>query len=259
MKISLITYYYSCNHGAVMQTYALCRYLKELGHEVELVDLRQDEGHGGSIIVRLIKPMVFKYRINRIKNKYYPKTSKRYFTVDDLKKDPPIADCYMVGSDQVWNPDISRDLQLAYFLDYGNDKALRISYASSFGLEKWPGGINTDRIRFLLSRFNSLSTRESHGKKICKETFNVEADVVLDPTFLNSSYEEFNFGVKQTNNFVCYKLNSDNTFVGHINKLILEGRASCIDNQNLHKNSPYRIIIPKGDLSIVFLHPCGLG
>ena len=207
MKISLITYYYSCNHGAVMQTYALCRYLKELGHDVELVDLRQNESYGGSILVRLIKPIIFNYRISRIKKMYYPKTSKRYFSVHDLKEDPPVADCYMVGSDQVWNPNISKDLQLAYFLDYGNEAIPRISYASSFGLEKWPGGVNTDKIATLLARFNSLSTREIHGKNICKETFKLDADVVLDPTFLNFSYEEFNYGVKQTDDFVCYKLN----------------------------------------------------
>lgn len=219
MKISLITYYYSCNHGAVMQTYALCRYLKELGHNVELVDLRQDEGYGSSFLVRLIKPIIFKYRINRIKRQFYPQTSKRYFTISDLREDPPKADCYMVGSDQVWNPNISKSLQLAYFLDYGNANVPRISYASSFGLEKWPGGINTDRIKSLLARFDSLSTREVYGKKICKETFNVEADVVLDPTFLNTSYDEFNYGVKQTNDFVCYKLNRTSDFWANVSKV----------------------------------------
>lgn len=207
MKVSLITYYYSCNHGAVMQTYALCRYLKELGHEVELVDLRQDEGNGSSILVRLIKPLIFNYRINQIKKKYYPPVSNRYFTLEDLRSNPPQADCYIVGSDQVWNPDISKKLQLAYFLDYGDGKVKRISYASSFGIEKWPDNPNTERIKMLLSRFDSLSTRELSGSKICREIFDVDADVVLDPTFLNYSYEEFNKGVKQTDDFVCYKLN----------------------------------------------------
>ena len=43
MKIGLLTYHKSYNCGAVLQTYATCRLLKELGHEVELIDLRQPE------------------------------------------------------------------------------------------------------------------------------------------------------------------------------------------------------------------------
>ena len=41
MRIGLLTYHKSYNCGAVLQTYATCRLLKELGHEVELIDLRQ--------------------------------------------------------------------------------------------------------------------------------------------------------------------------------------------------------------------------
>ena len=40
MRIGLLTYHKSYNCGAVLQTYATCRLLKELGHEVELIDLR---------------------------------------------------------------------------------------------------------------------------------------------------------------------------------------------------------------------------
>lgn len=43
MRIGLLTYHKSYNCGAVLQTYATCRLLKELGHEVELIDLRQPE------------------------------------------------------------------------------------------------------------------------------------------------------------------------------------------------------------------------
>ena len=43
MKIGLLTYHHSTNIGAMMQTYATCRALKELGHEVVIVDIRQPE------------------------------------------------------------------------------------------------------------------------------------------------------------------------------------------------------------------------
>ena len=45
MKIGLLTYHHSTNNGAMLQTYATVRALKELGHEVLLVDIRQTEKH----------------------------------------------------------------------------------------------------------------------------------------------------------------------------------------------------------------------
>ena len=40
MKIGLLTYHHSANYGAVMQSYATCRALKELGHEVEFINFQ---------------------------------------------------------------------------------------------------------------------------------------------------------------------------------------------------------------------------
>ena len=40
----------------------------------------------------------------------------------------------ITGSDQVWNPAIV--YSPAYFLDFGNERMKRISYAASFGQEK---------------------------------------------------------------------------------------------------------------------------
>ena len=224
MKIALITYHYSCNNGAVMQTYALCRYLKENGHEVSLIDIRQDEREKQPLLVKIVKFFVFGYRIRRIVKKYYPALTRRYLTIDELKKDPPMADCYVVGSDQVWNPAISKEQMLAYFLVFGNDDVKRVSYASSFGVSEWPikDSDATKKVQSLLARFNHIAVREYQGREICKNTFGLDAQVVLDPTFLNYDYKEFNDGVKQTDDFVCYKLNRTDDFwtnapkVGHL-------------------------------------------
>ena len=40
MRIGLLTYHHSANYGAVMQSYATCRALKELGHEVEFINFQ---------------------------------------------------------------------------------------------------------------------------------------------------------------------------------------------------------------------------
>jgi len=238
MKIALLTYHYSCNNGAVMQTYSLCRYLKELGHEVQLVDIRQDESEYQPFYVKAIKAVIFGYRIHRVIRKYYPKLTRHYGSLQELQNDPPEADCYIVGSDQVWNPDISKELMLAYFLDFGKISTKRISYASSFGISEWiikNNNIN-DKIKELLNRFAALSVREEQGKQLCEREFGFIPNVVLDPTFLNYSYDEFCKGVKTTQEVICYKLNMTKDFwenIGSVGKML--GMRLTLLNYNYPK------------------------
>lgn len=215
MKISLITYHISSNYGAIMQTYSLCRYLENIGKEVEIIDIRQSEETIG-LIPKLIKPIVFFFRMNRIIKKMYPPLSKRYTNLDDLQKNPPIADVYMVGSDQVWNPNISKSLQMAYFLKFGNLNVKRVSYASSFGLSEWPDSLDVDQITECLNSFDSLSVREEQGKIICEQVFGCTPEVVSDPTFLLDNYDDLVDRKKERNEIVCYKLQKNQDFFDNI-------------------------------------------
>ena len=213
-KISLVTYHCSPNIGAVMQTYALCRFLKEHDYEVEIVDIRNFEpnlktiSEGSPLLIRLVKSFIYPHRINKIFRQFYPAVSKHYMSMEELKTNPPQSDYYIVGSDQVWNQTISRDKALAYFLDFGTNNVKRLSYASSFGLTEWKPGkyASTDYIKQCLDRFNYISVRELEGQRILKETFGKVATIVLDPTFLNESYPEISGYVKQRKEIVCYKL-----------------------------------------------------
>lgn len=213
-KISLVTYHCSPNIGAIMQTYALCRFLKEHGFEVEIVDIRNFEpnlqtiSEGSPLPIRLVKSIIYPNRINNIFKKFYPALTRHYNSIDDLRQNPPQSDIYIVGSDQVWNHVIARDKALAYFLDFGPDGVRRFSYASSFGLSQWEAGpyAPTEKVKECLDRFYSISVREQEGQTILKETFRKEATLVLDPTFLNESYPEISGKVVQHDEIVCYKL-----------------------------------------------------
>ena len=135
MKIALITYHYSNNKGAFMQTYALCRYLQNLGHELRIIDIRQKEYT--QWYTKFIKSIIVGTRLRQEMRLFYPPLTKSYSNIGELRENPPVADCYIVGSDQVWNPNISKDLMMAYFLDFGDKNIRRMSYASSFGLSEW--------------------------------------------------------------------------------------------------------------------------
>jgi hypothetical protein len=212
MKIAVITYHYSNNKGAFMQTYALCRFLRDLGHEISIIDVRQKEYTPWYI--RVVKSIIVGARLKKEMGQHYPLLTRRYYSFDDLQKNPPEADCYIVGSDQVWNPNISKDLMFAYFLDFGEKDVRRISYASSFGLSKWiisDKRINT-HISDLLHSFSSLSVREQQGQKLCEREFGIKPEIVLDPTFLNSDYYEIHKPGKIKREIVCYKINKTADF-----------------------------------------------
>ena len=219
-NISLVTYHCSPNVGAVMQTYALCRFLKGHGYQVEIVDIRNFEpnlktiSEGSPLPIRLVKSVIYPIRINNIFKKFYPALTRHYTSMDDLRQNPPQSDVYIVGSDQVWNHVIARDKALAYFLDFGNDSVKRLSYASSFGLTRWETGkyATTEQVQNCLDRFDFISTRELDGQRILKETFKKDATIVLDPTFLNESYPEITGPVKQREEIVCYKLEKTQDF-----------------------------------------------
>lgn len=219
-KVSLVTYHCSPNHGAVMQTYALCRWLKEHDYEVEIVDIRMFEpnfktiSEGSSILIRLPKYFIYPYRMNKIFRKFYPKMTKHYESMDDLRQNPPQSDFYVVGSDQVWNHAIQRDKAPAYFLAFGPDSVKRFSYASSFGLNQWVEGpySKTADVQKWFDKFVAISVREQEGLQILKETFQKDATLVLDPTLLHDGYPEISGKVNQHNEIVVYKLNKTDDF-----------------------------------------------
>lgn len=195
-KIALLTIWHIENYGAELQTYATCKILNELGCDIEVIDYRlTDEAAKPSYIKGLIRNILKFFTPNywhfqKFWDKYIP-SGIRYRKLIELRRNPPNADIYMVGSDQVWNPEITRDAQLAYFLDFGDKYQTRISYASSFGISVWKNDqYLTEDVQRSLNNFSFLSCREETGVNLLSKVFNLEATNVLDPTLLLCDYSE---------------------------------------------------------------------
>ncbi len=111
-----------------------------------------------------------------------------YYSYDELKANPPQADCYIVGSDQVWNfggvkLSKCKNLVHAYFLDFGKAETKRIAYAASWGREQVPNEFVSE-IAPLLKKFQKVSVREKSGIDICRRCGYEAAQWVCDPTLL---------------------------------------------------------------------------
>lgn len=187
-RVCIFTFAFGDNYGAVLQAYALGEVIREKGHKVEYLNLTWSTWRYR--IISKITPL--SYRFNSFRQKYLRNFTCRCKDINDLRnlvKNP--ADVYIVGSDQVWNPDITAKRALHYFFDFLPDMVKRASYAASFGISNWERHELINEIADLLKKFTVVSVREKSGIEICKSTFNIK-DVyqVLDPTLLLGRFDK---------------------------------------------------------------------
>lgn len=235
MRIALLTIWHDGNYGAEMQAYATIKILRSLGHDVKMINLYLNDSTGITFRNRINNTIssIFPARLkfNHFWKQYIP-TTRYYNSIQELKDNPPKADIYIVGSDQVWNPDITKGKKLVFFLNFGDDSIKRIAYGSSFGTDTWKHPELTEDIKKLLNGFSAISCRESSGINILKNIFNVDATHVLDPTLLFNSYPELVGNVKQLKTLVYYPLSSNpqlTDYAKHLAKKL--GLSACNANR----------------------------
>lgn len=234
MKVALLTIWHEMNYGAELQAYATVKAIKHLGHEVEMIDIRLADCEYRNLKGRTV---TFFSSFGPCQKKFenfwrhnIPVT-RRYRTIEELQADPPKADIYMVGSDQVWNPAITGSFAKLYFLNFGEPSIRRVSYASSFGTNKWEYPELTEEIKGLLERFNVITCRERSGIGILNAMFRLHATHVLDPTLLFDGYPEFVGNIKQRNTLVYYPLSDDPDLENYSIALGQRLKMSVINNK----------------------------
>lgn len=215
MKIGVLTFHWATNYGAVLQAYALCKYLSDLGHEVKIIDYyptRYKKNVIRAFFTRHIKliptrlkdikkeKQIEKFRINNFDR------TKHYSSFCNLEKQTQQFDCYICGSDQIWNMSFLKHGEgkktYTYFLGFVHDEKIIASYAASFGTEYIPDDLKED-ITKLLQRFDFISVRERTGLKIVNELGFYNACIVPDPTILlrRKEYEQFIKHYKKEKNY----------------------------------------------------------
>lgn len=247
MKIALFTYFASSSYGATLQTYATIKMLKQLGHEVSLVNYIIPEPPRSFIIDILLIPKMKRFKSFR--KKYYEDIlTASYKSYEDLKKNPPKADAYLIGSDQTWNPDISREKAKGFFLDFGNDKVKRVTYAASIGKNEWTPSqwISDEEVRRLLSRFDNILIREKSGQRILKEKFGMDSEQVIDPVLLFRDYPEITGFIESTEELVTFKFNKSAVFYEKMRRLSASLGVSTRVLGSLHREKGMLCSYPEG-------------
>lgn len=209
IKIGIITFFTSdSNYGQLFQCWALQNFLESNGYQPFIIRYQPTHSPRNkfAILKRLLpyssysilrqitihRANIFelfstilknrKREFNRFKKHYISFSSRIYRDLSEIQNDPPRANIYIAGSDQIWSQLLSDIDNQAYYLNFGDEEILRISYAPSFGMNSYPEPLIED-LKKNLKRFDYLSVREHSGVTICAKA-GVRSIKVLDPTFL---------------------------------------------------------------------------
>lgn len=194
-KVNIVTINDSKNYGNRLQNLAVHFILKQFHFEVTTINYER-RCFEKKTYLKLFFHRLTNYKFAKNVD-YWRLQLPRELNIESvdrryLKKcyvetiaDVPDADYFVLGSDQVWNPEwyddfpIKKDLFLLSFVD----PAKRVCFAPSFGVDKLPDDWKPIFSKEL-SKFSSLSVREKAGADIIKELTNREALVMLDPTLM---------------------------------------------------------------------------
>lgn len=220
MKIGILTFHYAINYGAVLQTYATQKWLLKQGIESDIINyvpIEQESKYHPDIIKKnclvdfKISPLRSVARLVRYKlfteRDYVEKTKKFNIFLEKNFKTTHIIKCkeelgylnsdrydgFICGSDQIWNPEITKEFDKTYFCDFVNESIIRIAYAASAGDTSILSQVEYKKDFFrLLKNFNFIGVREQSLADFIEDGSDMNAIVTLDPTLLleKEDYEE---------------------------------------------------------------------
>ncbi|ETT72282.1 hypothetical protein C173_14625 [Paenibacillus sp. FSL R7-277] len=211
MRIGTITFHWATNYGAVLQAYALQRYLIKSGFKTEIINYVPFKVKAREILSNIkrlqINNLKKEYKINKFRNKNLMLSRRKFHSNDQLYKYCNDYDAYVCGSDQVWNEWFLKSSEnkpnLSYYLNFVSTSKKRISYATSFGANKLSDE-NANVVKTELDKFNNIGVRENTGKSII-ENLGLNAHLVVDPTLL-LDVNEYNELIAHINKKSHYKL-----------------------------------------------------
>ncbi len=207
MRVGVITFHSANNYGAILQTWALQKVLKDYNLETGVINYHPDNIDG------LYDPMKLKRGLSRslLGFKLYIRNRKSlirykkfqsfrnnklnligdYRTYKELLSAGLKLDAYIVGSDQVWNPTHINGFNPAYYLEFAETGSRKISYAASLGSD-YIAPKHRKAMEKALKSFTNISVRERSVETAISELAGKPVEVVLDPTLLlkREDYDE---------------------------------------------------------------------
>lgn len=252
MKVVVVTYCLGYNYGAMLQAYATVKILESLGHEVILLNQHQPWSFGlnrkdwHNYVSFHPKVMLYKWKMlvkqQHLYKKFKPMwdsflLSQYYGTdINAIIANPPTCDCLLTGSDQTWNTSPDRKYFAAYFLPFGDENILRISFAPSLGGVQFR---DEDKSWILnhLKRYKYISVREKFDVDYLQSLIDTKVEQVPDPTLV-ANKKIYNLLIDKESHHkydvVSYILGSKNSQMEkYIHSLLISSFGSLSNIRNI--------------------------
>ena len=216
-RIITVTFHCAHNYGAVLQAYALQKYIEDnfqncftacLDYKPSFLKTKLITRNSNEcIFISFFRNMVaFKSRYKR--KKAFDNFIQNYIRVipnDELDEENNI---FIVGSDQVWNKALTNDkLDGVYTLEFVS-KARKTSYAASIGTQD-------EELHKLVAEkicdFDKVGVREVQSKKLLEKYGIKNVQVNIDPVFLLSpkEYEALSVNILNEEYVLVYTLETN--------------------------------------------------
>ena len=199
MKVGIVTFQETNNYGAVLQNYALQQAIIKKGHNVETIDYQSEYIGKPYRLSHLKNKGLFSYlfgvmgyliyvprtkKCNRFKEKIYYSKRVKNKELDKLNEE---FDCFITGSDQVWNHKLT-GMDGTYMLDFVLDKSKCNSFAASVGLNELELDKQKEYKR-LLENYKNISVREKSAQYLLEPIVGRTIENIADPCLLLSKEE----------------------------------------------------------------------
>ncbi|WP_448903296.1 polysaccharide pyruvyl transferase family protein, partial [Eubacterium sp.] len=255
MKIGIITFTYGQNFGNKLQNYALLRVLQtRYGKQVFTLQ-NFDTTTKGTVITRVKRriKLLLGLKGERVKQKkqkifnnfnkenlnYYPitLTKENYERLQDF-------DVLVCGSDQIWNPWYSKDIDM--FTGKFAKESKRISYAASIGLDELPEKYVEAWTNAWMSMYG-IGVREESAINLIEKYTKRKSVLQIDPTMLLGRKEWSKFEKKPCKRiptkyivtyFIC-EMNSEAQ--EKVNELAKKRDCEVIHLNNIYRKEWYDI------------------
>lgn len=242
-KIGLLSVY-NHNYGSILQAYAMQTVLNNTGSQVEILYYKKTnifkqavrllylpllkatlKMKWKTIYCRLFQKETFKKILVSREDAFSQfihdnmRFSQVYAGREALIAGTKNYDCFVLGSDQVWNPmNLGGDF---YTMTFIPDDKVKITYAPSFGVAEIPDRQKAQTKKYL-QRIEYISVRESDGVRIVKELTGRDVQQVVDPTILVDKVvwdEKKGNRLLKENYILCYFISANPAYRAFAQKL----------------------------------------
>lgn len=197
MKIGILTHYTVVNQGAVLQMYALSRWLQEHDHDVKILTYNKNFDFDSVEKARYslsVKNYPFYFReyvlkkgiglswFNVKKQMLYKKFNKEMFCYENYAQDH--TDVTVVGSDEVFSLAVGCNMMM---YGHGVNTNKLVAYAPSFGqtdMSRIEKCHCKELIRSGLLKFENVSVRDENSANLVESLIGMRPEIVCDPVLL---------------------------------------------------------------------------